>query len=281
VDSVSAVKKTQIPADPATVMMIAALASINRKLDQIEETQQEVFGFMKTDKIAQLEANAQFLTDTLNNYKYNIGNKTYATNMHVKVLDIRQTAEHNINFYQKQIEQQGNKHSAISAKFKAVQDGFKNYQLALYLYGFSSFLEVLLLENFESGYLRSVVHSLEEHAYEYRELYTKWYNKLDEQSKSSIQSTLLNGLATVSESVGGAAAKIPVIRKTPIDDALLDAGEQLSKTTERNHKKAMSSFASKKETCVYPFIQLVQTIDDLYNQPREIWIGRDALYITE
>lgn len=53
-------------------------------------------------------------------------------------------------------------------------------QLALYLYSYSSFLEVLLLGNFTQPYLESMEKRISDYAPQYRELYTSCYNLLEE-----------------------------------------------------------------------------------------------------
>ena len=55
---------------------------------------------------------------------------------------------------------------------------------------------------------------MEQYSYEYRELYTECYNKLENNANSSVQSYLRNGLANLSENAGNVIAKIPVINKS-------------------------------------------------------------------
>ena len=93
--------------DPATLATQAAMAAImmeiNKKLDNIQEMQQRILDFLEQDKQAEQQANLNVLTDILEGYKHNWDNAQYLQNHHMKALDIKQTAEKNIIFYQEQI----------------------------------------------------------------------------------------------------------------------------------------------------------------------------------
>ena len=61
----------------------------------------------------------------------------------------------------------------INSKIKKVDENFKEYQLSLYLHSFSSFLEVMLLGNFDKDYIESVKSKIDEYILKYKELYTR------------------------------------------------------------------------------------------------------------
>lgn len=79
--------------DPTMLFMAAALANIEKKLDDIKEMQQEMMDFLVQKEKAELKGNLTFLYDIYNNYKYNWDNETYKKSNYIKVLDIRQMAE--------------------------------------------------------------------------------------------------------------------------------------------------------------------------------------------
>ena len=62
-------------------------------------------------------------------------------------------------------------HSDQSVKetLKKLEAQFKDYQLALYLYSYATFLEVMLLGNFGKGYLDSVEQRITEYKWQQRE----------------------------------------------------------------------------------------------------------------
>lgn len=270
----------RIPVDPATLMMAMVLMDVERKLDKIQETQQDILEFIRSDKISKMEGNATFLADILNNYKFNWTDDTYRANMHIKVLDIRQEAEQNINFYSKQITSQlGKRNLDVKGKMNSVRTEFRNYQLALYLYGFSSFLEVMLLANFDKAYLNSVHNNIEKRSFEYRDLYTKCYDSIEDSSQKSLQSTALKGLAKASGALGQVASKNTKLGKLKIGESLLSAQSKLEETNVQNTQSIMTQFASSKDSCVYPFIALIDSVNEAYNQPKEMITDGENLYV--
>ncbi|HJB86750.1 MAG TPA: hypothetical protein H9766_05220, partial [Candidatus Dorea faecigallinarum] len=210
---------TPLACDPSMLFMAAVLANIEKKLDVIQDMQREMMGFLVQKEKAALKGNLFFLSDVLNNYKYNWDNTMYKNNNYMKVLDIRQEAEKEIAFYREQIISMVNKRSLIhsdqtvSKQLLSIQDYFKDYQLALYLLGFSSFLEVMLLENFAADYLADISAKLDKYSFTYRELYSKCYNEIEGYSQTSMETSVLNGIAKAATSAGKVVERIPVINK--------------------------------------------------------------------
>ena len=185
--------------NPTMLFMAAALVNIDKKLDAIQEMQKEFLDFLVQKERSELKGDLNFLSDVLNNYKHNWNNTMYKNSNHIKVLDIRQAAERKIDFYREQITVKVNKKSFIHSdkdvkkQSEKVQEEFNDYQLAVYLFAFSSFLEVMLLENYASAYLNGISKKIEKYSFEYKELYTKCYDLIEGYSNSSIQSAFVRG----------------------------------------------------------------------------------------
>jgi hypothetical protein len=280
---------TKIPLDPVLLVIAAALISIEKKLDDILETQKEILEFLKQKEKAKLRGNLNVLEDVLNNYKYNWDNEKYKTNKHIHVQQIKGEAEQSIIFYRDRIVKKMNKKITnqffihhdqdVKGKLAEVQSELKEYQLALYLFSFSSFLEVMLLENFGTAYLDSTAHKIEDYSYQYRELYTKCYNQIEGYAKTSINSYFLTGLATINKVAGDAVAKIPVVGETQIDETLIEASSRLEKFCSRNTEQTMEQFASNQSSCVRPFVENINTVSKLYNQPMELLFDQENIYL--
>ncbi len=221
----------------------------------------------------------------MNNYKYNWNNEKYKNSNHIKVLDIKQTAERKIDFYREQIASQISKKTFLHSdqdvrkQREKITAEFGDYQLSLYLYSFSSFLEVILLENFDSEYLDGITNKIENYSRLYRELYTTCYNQIEGYAKSSIQSNLLNGLSSVNKIAGKAIAKVPVISKSQIDEKLIETGDKLGKYSSARVEQSMKQLIDKQDNCVRPFIENINAINRLYNQPIELLFDKENLYI--
>lgn len=277
---------TPLACDPTMIFMAAALANIEKKLDAIQDMQKEMMDFLVQKEKSDLKGNLNFLFDVFNNYKYNWKNKMYKNSNHIKVLDIRQEAEKKIAFYREQIIAKVNKKSfihsdqTVNKQLQSVQDQFKDYQLALYLLGFSSFLEVMLLGNFDADYLTGISDKLEKYSLKYRELYTKCYDEIESYSSTSVQSSILKGVAKASTSVGKFVEKIPVISKGQADEALIAAGDKLDELNDGKLRKQMQSLIEHQSNSIRPFIENIDTVNELCNKPVQLLIDKDNLYIS-
>lgn len=268
-----------VPVDPATMMMAMVLVDVERKLDKIQETQQDILNFMKSDKLSKMEGNAVFLSDILSHYKYNWNDSIYKTNMHIKVLDIRQEAEQNISFYRKQIEALMSKGDFdLNGKMAAVQTEFKHYRLSLYLYGFASFLEIMLQENFNEDYLLSITRKIEDYGIKYRELYSSCYTRLEDSKEKSAKSRFLKGAAKAAKKLGDTAAKSQALEKRGIGDKLFAAQDKLERTQTRDTASMMAKFTDSKDSDVVYFVSLIGTVNEAYNQPKEMITDGETIY---
>lgn len=122
---------------------------------------------------------------------------------------------------------------------------------------------------------------MEQYSYEYRELYTECYNKLENNANSSVQSYLRNGLANLSENAGNVIAKIPVINKSPIDEFLIGAGNALEQHNSKKAGQAIKCLVSNRDCYTYPFMDNIKMVACLYNQPTEILFDKDNIYLYQ
>lgn len=271
--------------DPTTLLAAAALANIDKKLDAIQEVQQEMLDFLAQKEKSALKADLNFLMDIQNNYKYNWNSEKYKAANHAKVLDIRQEAARQIDFYQEQIKKQLDKKALLHSDhdvqktLEKVQDEFKEYQLALYIYGFAYFLEVVLQENYEKAYLSAIAKRIDEMAFQYREFYSLAYSQIENLSKSSLQAHLFGGLSAINKGAGTAIAKIPGINKSQIDETLIEAGERIGAYKNRRVQTTMQQLLERQSSCVRPFIDNINAVNRLYNEPVTLIFNHDSLYL--
>ena len=271
--------------DPTMLLVAAALANIDKKLDAIQEVQQEMLDFLTQKEKSALKADLNFLMDIQNNYKYNWNSEKYKAANHAKVLDIRQEAARQIDFYQEQIKKQLGKKTLLHSDhdvqkmLEKVQGEFKEYQLALYIYGFTYFLEVMLQENYEKAYLSAVAKRIDEMSFQYREFYSLAYSQIENMSKSSLQAHLFGGLSAINKGAGTAIAKIPGINKSQIDETLIEAGERIGAYKNRRVQTTMQQLLERQSSCVRPFIDNINAVNRLYNEPVTLIFNHDTLYL--
>lgn len=271
--------------DPTMLLVAAALANIDKKLDAIQEVQQEMLDFLTQKEKSALKADLNFLMDIQNNYKYNWNSEKYKAANHAKILDIRQEAARQIDFYQEQIKKQLGKKALLHSDhdvqkmLEKVQGEFKEYQLALYIYGFAYFLEVVLQENYEKAYLSAIAKRIDEMAFQYREFYSLAYSQIENLSKSSLQAHLFGGLSAINKGAGTAIAKIPGINKPQIDETLIEAGERIGAYKNRRVQTTMQQLLERQSSCVRPFIDNINAVNRLYNEPVTLIFNHDTLYL--
>ena len=161
-----------------------------------------------------------------------------------------------------------------------VQDEFKEYQLALYLYAFGYFLEVLLQENFDAAYLEAVSRKIDDMSFQYRELYSMSYERIEEYTKSSLQSKVVGGLSVMNKIAGETIAKIPVISKSQIDETLITAGEKLGTYKEKRIITAMHKLVERQSSCIRPFIDNIDMVNRIYNQSTTLIFNEENIYLA-
>lgn len=274
----------QVPYDPTMLFMAAALTQINQKLDSIQKTLDDMFDYMRQRDKANMRGNLKTLADILNGYGLNYGNTTYMTNAHMKVLDIKQASAQDIELYSNQIRATLTKNSielrtSVGKRLDKVLDLLKDCQLATYIHAFSLFLEPMLAENFESAKLADTVAKIESDSIAYRKLYTQCYDKLEASVTGTIDTALLRGLSSAGVKLGHAIATTPVGDNTLIDEALEGAGEGIRKYNDRQAKKLIEKLHQAKTPDVSPFKQSVREINALYNQPAQIAVDSENIYI--
>lgn len=280
-------RMTALPCDPTMLAMAAVLMSVEKKLDAIQDTQEEILEFLVEKERATLQGNLNILGEVMSDFKYNWTNDTYKHSKIVLIQQIKKEAADSIVLYRGQIAKKLKKrtafHSDKSVKdiLKDLQSQFTDYQLALYLYSYSSFLEVMLEGNFDEGYLNSVEQRILEYSLQYRTLYTESYDLMEDYSKSSVQAGVLSGLATASKFMGEAIAKVPVISKSQLDENLIETGDKLDKQGSKRASDALGGLAQTRMSVTLPFVENIRTINDLYNKPVTYLFDGQNMYVQQ
>ena len=280
-------RMTALACDPTMLFMAVALMNMEKKLDSILETQEEILAFLEEKERAVLQGNLNVLNDILCSYKYNWENSTFKSNKNILVQQIKKESEASIILYHDQIAKRLKKRSLIhsdqevAATLEKLLAQFKDYQLALYLYAYATFLEVMLLGNFSEEYLRSIEQRLSEYSFQYRSLYTECYTLMEGYSKSSIQSGMLGGLAAASKLMGETIAKVPGISKSQLDENLIKTSRKLGSHGEKRAIVILQGLVQVRPTVMVPFIENIRSINDLYNKPTAYLIDGENVYIQQ
>jgi len=280
-------RMTQVPLDPTMLCMAVAIMAVEKKLDIIHEAQKEILAFLELKEEAKLKGNLNALADVLNNYKFNWDNDKYKDHKHILVQDIKREAEQSIILYREQLSKALGKkalfHSdqEVKATLNKTMARLNDYQLALYTFSFSSFLEVMLLENFDSNYLNSIASKIQEYSSDYTMLYEKCAEKIEKDSKVSLEGYALKGLSKLSSGAGKIVEKIPVISKSQLDKNLLKAGGILQDVDTNRTQNVVQILADSQTDYIRSFVENIHTIDNLYNQSMQLMFDSENIYISK
>lgn len=276
---------TTMPYNPAFLAMSIALAQINKKLDSIQSSVDQIFKYMRQRDKADMQGNLKTLADILNEYGFNYGNTVYMSNAHMKVLDIKQKSEQDMELFRFQVLEKLHKKSfieireSVSKRLDTVLDYLKDYQLSAYIYCFALFLEPMLSENFESGKLNAITKRIEEESIRYLELYSECYEVLETSTHKSIDTIVFGGLASVGQKAGKAIASTKVGDHTLIDEAFEGAGKGIEGLNDKYSNSLTEKLLSAKSLDVLPFKENVENINVLYNQPSQLAIDDKNIYV--
>ena len=274
-----------IPIDPTAIFMAAALASINMKLDAIQATQQEMFEYVKQRDESEMRADLVFLTDVFNTYKDSWNNDLYVQNHHAQALTCKRHAMANIDFYRQEIVAKTNEkdllHSdkKVEKKQEELERYFKDYQMALTMYAFSSFMDVLLSKNFEKNYLDYISETIREYSYKYRELYTDCYNRVAIYANQSVDSLVRKGLSKASKATGQGVAKTPLINKTDLENNLLQVSVKLKEYDSDKREETLNALAENSSASVMPYVETIDNLNRFHNEPMDVMFDKEYVYI--
>ncbi|NMA73157.1 MAG: hypothetical protein GX963_03150 [Bacteroidales bacterium] len=280
-------RMTKVPLDPTMLCMAVAILAVEKKLDAIHEAQKEILAFLELKEEAKLKGNLNALADVMNNYKFNWDNDKYKDHKHILVQDIKRDAEQCIILYRDQLTKALSKKTLfysgqeVKAKLNKTMARLNDYQLALYTFSFSSFLEVMLLENFDTKYLNSIASKIQEYSGDYTTLYEKCAEKIEKDSKASLEGYALKGLSKLSSGAGKIVEKIPVISKSQLDENLLKAGGILRDVDTNRTQNVMQILADSQTYYISLFVENIHTIDNLYNQSMQLMFDSENIYIAK
>ena len=186
-------------------------------------------------------------------------------------LDIRRSAEQNIIFYRKQINTliQNDKKALVAKTLKEKQldleNNFTYYQLTIYVYSFSSFLEILLLGNFNKDYLLQVSDKLLLNSKEYEELFDVALDHLKTTANTSTESKALKGVGSL-------------FLKAKEGSWLNKKGEKINEVA---IKQSLDSFIALQEDKSTIFIKNIEQAEILFNECNNIYFDKDGIYFRQ
>lgn len=83
----------------------------------------------------------------------------------------------------------------------------------------------------------------------------------------------------MSNGAGKSLAKVPVLSKSPVDEALIGAGSMLGKLDKDRTGKHMQKLSEHRSSCVRTFVEYIEMVGKLYNNPMLVVFDKQAIYL--
>ena len=285
VESLTTTTQTVAAINPATIMMAAALFSVEQKLGEIEKMQKQIISFLEMEKESEIEADIEMLLSVMSKYKLNWDNEQFMSSSYKMVLDIQRTARKNMNVYQKKVKEKLKSkdflvmQNQINSTLNAFQKAFKYYRLSLYTFSMASMMEIMLSGNFKEEYIIGVKEEIEKLSSGYRDLFAQGSIYLENISRVSIEANMRRGIGTASKAVGKFLGGIPLIKEGTVDEFLQDSGVHIKEKAKAIEMSASIAFSeiSNPETRV--FIDKMEDMIQIYNHTDKICFDDKNIYL--
>ena len=271
--------------NPATIMIAISLSEIEKEIIEIKSICNNILSFLENDKESEIEADVKTLIRVITEYKYNWQDEQYINNNHKLVMDIKRTGMKNINFYQKQIYENMKKknifmtNKTINYNQNELEKNFSYYRLSLYVYSFATFLEIMLLENFQKEYLLSKKEELETLSNEYINNYQEALKYVKKEANKSIQGNLLSGICSAGKAIGDLSEKIQVIKNKKIDTWFNKNSDNIKNISQNMKNNFSLKFEEMNNPNTKIFIDKIKFINDIYNNVKNIYFDNKKLYL--
>ncbi len=150
---------------------------------------------------------------------------------------------------------------------------------SVYISAYSSFLEAILAGNYARDYLEHMASKIREYAFQYKMDYTKYYEQLEDYMKGSVQAVALSEIGKAGTAAGKALAKVPILSKGPVDEALIAAGKKIRDVGSGHGKSTMKEFRNNRDAGIQMFVSNIETVNELSNRPVEVLFNKEEVYI--
>lgn len=105
-------------------------------------------------------------------------------------------------------------------------------------------------------------------------------NKIEKDSKTSLQNYAMKGLSKVSSGTGKLIEKIHLIGdNTQLDEKLIVAGYKFSQANENRTSNFIKLLSDSQTDYVAPFIENIKNINTIYNEPLKILFDSKNIYL--
>lgn len=285
VDSVNAVQSFTVPVSPLNLFMAAILMEIDLKIDEIKKIGEDILDYLKIKDRADQEADFDALVEIYNNFRFNMDNDKWIEARTSKLQTIMLSTSSRIKQLRAGIDKSLDKHDFVHNNQQTrqmvdkVQNDFRWYQLAVYMHCFATFLDVILIGNFNRDYLDSIRKEMNKLSSDYKKYYDECYSWLERSSNTTLEHKAIKGLADASNNADKVLRKVPIMKKSPVDKALSDANKKLKSFNKDHTDKTLKTFSKSMDSGTKQFSDEIKKISRLYSDPMEVLVDNDNVYL--
>ena len=278
--------KIVMPPDPMSMAIAAALVSIEMKLSEIQSAVEDVLHFLKLDKQSQQRGNLDALNEIFEEYKRIKNDEKRCLLRNVEVQTIKRESQQSILFYQEQLEKAIKENKPIhssqnaNAMLKSTAENFGEYQLACYLYAFSTLMDLLLQHNFSESALERARSKMQAYADRYHQLFSDCRAKIEDYHRSSVESKATWFVRNAGHVLGDAANGIPLIKNSGIGDKLTEAGDNLHAATRDAREKLLNTLAPLEDCRMKPFVDCTAALDRFTHSPDALLTDGESVWMA-
>lgn len=275
------------PINPTMIAIAVALMEINRKLDGIQSSIDEVLRFLETDKQAKQRGNLQTLAEIMEDFKRKGNDADFCKSRNQTVQEIQRDARQDIEFYKTRIETAVNKKKTFHSRkdvreyVDSITTNFAEYQLACYLYAYSTFLDTVLRKDFEEGSIDSCRSKIIRIAEDYDALFRECRAQIASYQRSSAENKVVGGIGKTAGTLGKAIRSIPVIEKGSMDELLLNAGDVLRDANKDTVKAQVNNLEIFEDNRTRDFLNGIGIMGALCNRKSAMITDGMNLYVFD
>lgn len=273
--------------NPTMIAISVALMEINKKLDGIQSSIDEVLRFLETDKQAKQRGNLQTLAEIMKDFKRKGNDADFCKSRNHTVQEIQRDARQDIEFYKTRIEtavkEKKTFHSQKDVRkyVGSITTSFAEYQLACYLYAYSTFLDTVLRKDFEEESIGSCRSKIIRIAEDYDALFRECRTQIASYQRSSVGNKVVGGIGKTAGTLGKAIRSIPVIEKGSVDELLLDAGDALRDANKDAVKSQVNNLEILENNRMGDFLNGIGVVGALCNRKSAMITDGMNLYVFD
>lgn len=285
VDSVEAVSKSTAAINPSTMLMAAALYSIEKDLSQIAETQKKILDFLELERESETKANVAALQDIVTNYKYRWDNAQQVASNHNQIAFIQKQARKDMNMYVEEITgmiatkklrlDQAHRTSLLPDLMKK----FKFYRLSLYTFALASLMEILLSGNYKEQYIATVESEVVSLSRDYRELFERASLYLEKLGEENLGANLVKGAGAAAKVAGKVIGNIPLVKEGSVDEFLQDRGESMEENANVMKRQSVGEFSAMRSPGTEVLQEKMRSLRLIYNHTSQICCDEESIYL--